>query len=150
MKERMIRVVHSSLGSLLRVGIDAEFPGLPSSVGVIIKRGETGSANLSIHTPKLSSIMSGECLEKCGDKELDARLRSEISSLAATCRELAQDLLSHVERLENRLKDETLIFESPVETLEEAFLASKNRAREEERESSKPVSKTVLNLDLFS
>lgn len=150
------KVIHSSLQEVLRLGLDSDFPASCSSIGLIVKRKNFGGVDLSIHTPRLSSLISGEILE-CEDEDLDIRLRKELLDLAKVCKEIANYLMAEKKRLEDCAKKEILIYESvdtPIdislesdESSDPSESASKKRARQSAIQSSIDLD---LDLDIFS
>lgn len=155
MKTTNEKIIHSTLHEVLRLGTDSDFPSPSSSIGLILKRKQFGGVDLTIHTPRLSSLIEGEILE-VSDSDLDLRLRRELLTLADNCQELADYLLSEKKRLEDYAEKEILIYDS-IEIVESES-TSKNRAKIEqiERESSRPTKTTRsssapdIDLDLFS
>lgn len=155
MKTTNEKIIHSTLHEVLRLGTDSDFPSPHSSIGLILKRKQFGGVDITIHTPRLSSLIEGEILE-LSDSDLDLRIRRELLNLADNCQELAEYLLSEKKRLEDYAEKKILIYES-AESIESES-ASKNRAKIEqiEQESSKPTktarpsSAPDIDLDLFS
>lgn len=139
------KVVHSSLSEVKRLGLDAEFPGFPASIGVIIRRKHFGGHLIESHVPKLSSLVSGETLE-CDADDLDTRLRLDLYTCAGDCRELAADLIRHAERLESRAKEEKLIDDS--ENVEDVIPSHPVSVSREIPSPSRPSN--PLDLDIFS
>lgn len=148
------KVVHSSLSEVKRLGLDAEFPGFPASIGIIIRRKHFGGHLIESHVPKLSSLVSGETLE-CDTDDLDTRLRLDLYTCAENCRELAADLIRHAERLESRAKEEKLIDDStdgPVEpqNLQEARHRAFCKANNYPVDERDPRQTSDLDLGIFS
>lgn len=163
-----LQVVHSSLRDVHRIGTDSDFPGYPPSIGVIMRKGTKGYV-LSVHAPRLSSLVTGETFDLSPDPDdqnrsdspispgsliddLDTRLRAELLSQAHNCRILSADLLSHASRLESEALKDTLIEDKDISGLVDMSKASgsldKNRAREARIEH--PLLETQeTDLDMF-
>lgn len=150
-----VRVIHSSLKEVRRLGIDSDFPAdpYPPSIGAVIRLNHFGGACLETHTPKLSSLIEGETFE-CDMSDLDTELRARILTLASTCRSLASELLDHASRLESQAKSESDLIDNPVSeanTPDSEFVPSacKSHTRIAKSEPKAKLSTKAPNLDLF-
>lgn len=144
------KVIHSSLKEVKRLGTDSNFPLPAPSIGIILKHKQFGGIDLSIHAPKLSSLIEGEILE-CEDDQLDVRLRRELLNLADSCQELADYLISEKKRLEEYAEKDILIHEA-IEMCS-AEIPSKIHAKIEHKplnppRASKPSTSSSLDIDL--
>ena len=143
------KIIHSSLQPLKRIGLDSDFPSYPSCAGLIIKRGSSGY-HLTLHTPKLSSVVTGEYIDlSTSTVDLDTRVRADLLSLSNICKELSIELLSHSARLRalSKDKEETLIHDSIPESSIPPL--GKNHAKDRESIPSLPRSLPNTDLDLF-
>ena len=133
--ESDILISHSSLSPVLRLGIDAELPGCPASIGLQLEAHVSQPGHyLLIQAPSLSSLETGEMLtfdpetsQEDVEEELDTRLRTELLTLSTSCRTLAANLLSHAERLEKEAKSPTPLLSVPTPAL--ALVPSPNLTR---------------------
>lgn len=163
-----LQVVHSSLKDVRRIGADSDFPGYPPSIGVIIRKRAKGYV-LSVHTPRLSSLVIGETFDLSLDPDdqnrsdspntpesliddLDTRLRAELLAQAHNCRILSADLLSHALRLESEALKEVLIEDKDISDLTGVSAPlDKNHAREARIETNyvTPAETLETDLDMF-
>lgn len=109
------RVLHSSMspfGSYTNHNTqDLEFPSFPRSIGVIVraeKRSPRAPETILVEQewPTLTSVVRGE--ESDGEN-VEQLTRKKIQELSARCHAIAQELLKHASRLEDRLKDAQMV-----------------------------------------
>lgn len=143
------KVVYTSLKEVHRTGLDSEFPGHPPSIGVIVRRGHFGGNHLIYHTPKVSSLVSGESVECEDDDELTVRLRDDLYLMAGQCRELASDLLSHAERLEAEAVRESLIDDSAGGDVDASRDASADVGGDMDTDEDESSAAYTPDLDIF-
>lgn len=107
------RIVHTSLAGLVKGSLSSSdnFPHDRPSIGVIVKLGyqfrlKKIVADICSYTPTLLSPGKGEYIEL---EEVDSRTREHLISLSQHCRELAEELTLHAERLEEIACNEEII-----------------------------------------
>lgn len=108
------RVVHTSLAGLVSGSLSSNsdhFPHDRPSIGVIVKVGyqfrlKKIVADICCHAPVLLSPGKGEYIEL---EEVDSKSREYLISLSQHCRELAEELTLHAERLEEIACNEEII-----------------------------------------
>lgn len=108
------RVVHTSLAGLVKGSLSSNsdhFPNDRPSIGVIVKVGyqfrlKKIVADICSYTPTLLSPGKGEYIEL---EQVDDKVRESLISLSQHCRELAEELTLHAERLEEIACNEEIV-----------------------------------------
>lgn len=108
------RVVHTSLAGFVSEAVlttRETFPQDRPSIGVIVRVGyqyrlKRILADVCCHTPTILATQKGEYIEL---EEVDSKVRESLVSLSQHCRQMAEELVLHAERLEEIACNEEII-----------------------------------------
>lgn len=108
------RILFSCLSDLNHSHYD--FPRQSPVLGCLVKQSRSNQPTLTIevYSPALIDLCVGEQIDSYDD--LDITLRANLVSISTICRQQAEELIRHAERMEALLDNESLITETTEES----------------------------------